>query len=142
MGFSLKKLLGAADKVTEIGARLHLPIVSQIDAAKDALKEVVGKNETHAKKIADIVATLEKVTPEVVSAVETGVATVTGKTPLQSKKFIALLTGIAVLLAGPIAAKLGMDVTLVKEVLTDVATVIGIYLAGQTIHDAMITRNQ
>jgi len=133
----------------DIGAKFHIPIVTQIDAGIDQIDSMIKKDAPVSKAdLAGVKASLEgsRALQDAVAAMteaagvdmSTGVttATSTDKGPLESKKFIALLLGIATMVMTPYLQNLGFTMAQADQIMEAIKMVVGVYIASQGITDA------
>jgi hypothetical protein len=125
-----KTIFGFADKGLDIAGDLHLPVVSQIDAVKDRIKDHVKSGKVNVQQVGEIVQELDLIRHHAVSAIETARALPVGsKGMLESKRFVAAVAGILSL----VAIYLGVPAEMADKLAPLVAAAIGAYLLGETV---------
>lgn len=129
-----KTILGVGDKVTEIGASLHIPVIAQIDALKDQVKAAVSSRQIKASTAAEIIGQLETVRAEGLAAIEAAKALPIGQKGLiESKRFIAGITGIVAV----VAIYFGLPESVADEVGKLVAGLAAAYILGDSMRPSV-----
>ena len=129
-----KAIVGGLDKATEIGAKLHLPVVSQVDSVKDAIKAAVSSGKLDVHSAAEIIGGIETTKAEALSAIETAKALPTGqKGLLESKRFLAAVAAAV----GVAAIYLGVPAEHADKLATIISAIIGVYMFGETVRPSV-----
>lgn len=115
-------------KVADIGAKVNLPIFTQIDAVADSIKGIKGKTVSDKDAITQVAVSL--------SELKTAVAAVPppDKGFFESKKAISVIVGIAVTLAAP---HLGLTPDQATQLIDAVTMMVVVLVGAQGIQDAV-----
>jgi hypothetical protein len=130
----LKSIFGGANKGLEFAADvLHLPVATEIEAAKDAIKTAASTGDKEA--IHKAVDALDDLKPVIKDAIQAGVDTQSKDGPLASKKLFGAMAGIVAALAALLSVKFGIPESLVRDALSSVTEIVMLLLGAQGIID-------
>lgn len=114
-------------KVADIGDKLNLPVLSQIDAVADSLRDIEGKRKMDKDAIADIVDSLK----ELKTAIPTVVPA--SKAALESNRFKMVLIGLVT----AVCVHLGLPEAIATSISDVVFYLISAYVLGDTLRPSI-----